>query len=87
MKYEIQQAKKLNMGRFIIRLDGMRRQDGSICGHGPDPYQVHGLYSYGMGGYVIEQHHWLSEDGQNRICYWIEDAIERARLHHEYHNG
>lgn len=44
VKYEIELARKLRKGRFIIYLKGLKRKDGTICEKGIDPYKYHNLY-------------------------------------------
>ena len=76
VKYEIELARKLRKGRFIIYLNGLKRKDGTICEKGIDPYEYHNLYS--SSGYVIKKYNWDSDNGIDNINDWIEDAINRA---------
>lgn len=76
VKYEIELARKLRKGRFIIYLKGLKRKDGTICEKGIDPYKHHNLYS--SSGYVIKKYNWDSDNGIDNINDWIEDAINRA---------
>ena len=75
VKYEIELARKLRKGRFIIYLEGLERKDETICEKGIDPYEYHNLYS--PSGYVIKKYNWDS-DSKYEISDWIEDAISRA---------
>lgn len=80
VKYEIELARKLEKGRFIINLEGMKRQDNSICKKGQDPYSYHGLYTNNaVKAYMIKQYSWINDDGISYISNWIEDAIDRAK--------
>ncbi len=80
VKYELQKARKENLGRFEIWLTGMKDQNGNPCGEGLDPYAVHGMYAPPgtTDGYVIKHYQWLAHDGLHNIGNWIEDACERA---------
>lgn len=78
VKYEIEQASKRDMARFIVHLDGMTKQNGQPCRKGTDPYQYHGRYSSSGKGYVIKQYSWIGDNGAANIGDWIEDACLRA---------
>lgn len=78
VRYELELARNRNMGRFILNLQGMTRRDQTICLGGPDPYSYHGMYSSSGKGYVIKQYNWITDNGQQNIRSWIQDACLRA---------
>lgn len=78
VQYELNLAREEKMGRFIIYLEGLKNNDGHICGKGTDPYSYHGMYSNSGNRYIIKSYSWLKDDGLNNIKDWIEDAIKRV---------
>lgn len=79
VKYEMEQANKRGMARFIVHLEGMKRSHkDEPCKRGADPYQYHGMYSSHGQGYVIRQYSWLKDNGPRNIGNWIEEACSRT---------
>lgn len=82
VRFELEEAKRLRMGSILVRLEGMKRRDGSICSCGRDPYEAHGLYGrFALNGYRINSYSWLRNCGKDNLGKWIDDAVMRAQAH------
>lgn len=81
VKYEIEQARILNMGRFIVELTGRLDKNRQPCKFASDPYSANNKYcaNYSPSAYTIRRYNWNLDNGQEHISEWIEDAIQRVR--------
>lgn len=80
VRFELEEARRLKMGRILVRLNGMKDRLGRVCGVGQDPYAANGLYSAKPGsGYVIKQYSWIDDDGATHLGEWVDDAVLRAK--------
>lgn len=75
--YEVDLARKRHLGMLLVYLDGMRRQNGSICQLGKDPLEHWGLYANTPGCYRVNAYHWVRNNGLENVADWIEDALQR----------
>lgn len=80
VKFELEEARRLNMGRIAVWLTGMQDRFGRLCGNGPDPYAENGLYSRSPGqGYIIKRYSWLGDNGAQNLGRWIDEAVQRSQ--------
>ena len=78
--YEIQKACEEGMGRFIVKLDGMKNIWGGFSKPGLDPYKYNNRYSSvsDSKGYIIRNYSWIDDNGKDNFAAWIEEACSRT---------
>ena len=78
--YEMQKAYEEDMGRFVVKLDGMKNPWGGFSQPGLDPYKAHNRYSYepNNNGYIIRHYSWIYDNGHDNFADWIEEACSRT---------